>query len=134
MTALSTETDAWITAALLAVGMLAGWTAGWWRGRFVARESREVPESQINDAIVGILGNVTGYFGAHFMTTLRKQLVSIFVDRSSRQWIVLDPEGTFWVVPPIEDGWQHRQPFTPEDDGELEPVPRHYKYMLGLPF
>jgi hypothetical protein len=68
------------------------------------------------------------------MTTVRKQVVSIFVDRSSRQWIVLDPEGTFWVVPPIEQGWDHRQPFTPEDESELEPVPRHYKYMLGLPF
>ncbi len=68
------------------------------------------------------------------MMTVRKQVVSIFVHRSSRQWIVLDPEGNFWTIPPIEQGWDQRQPFTPAEDSELEPVPGHYKYMLGLPF
>ena len=68
------------------------------------------------------------------MTAVKKHTVSIFVDRSSRQWIVLDAEGTFWVVPPIDDGWDQRQPFTPTDESDLEPVPRHYKYMLGLPY
>lgn len=68
------------------------------------------------------------------MMTVRKQIVSIFVDRSSQQWIVLDPEGSFWSVPPIEQGWDQRQPFTPTHDCELEPVPGHYKYMLGLPY
>jgi hypothetical protein len=67
------------------------------------------------------------------MTILKKQVVSIFVDRSSRQWIVLDHEGNLWVVPPNEEGWNQRQPFTPADDSELEPVPRHYRYMLGVP-
>ncbi len=68
------------------------------------------------------------------MTAVKKHTVSIFVDRSSRQWIVLDAEGMFWVVPPIDDGWDQRQPFTPTDESDLEPVPRHYKYMLGLPY
>ena len=68
------------------------------------------------------------------MTTVRKQVVSIFVDRTSRQWIVLDPDGTLWIVPPVEGGWDQRQPFVLTEESELEPVPRHYKYMLGLPF
>ena len=65
---------------------------------------------------------------------LRKQTMSIFVDKSSQQWIVRDPDGTFWVVPSSEDAWNHRLPYTPTDDSDLEPVPGHYKYMLGLPF
>lgn len=68
------------------------------------------------------------------MVTLRKQRVSIFVDRTSQQWIVLDPEGTFWIVPAVDRAWEHRQPFTPTDESELEPVPRHYTDLLGLPF
>jgi len=53
------------------------------------------------------------------------------VDRASRQWIVLDREGMFWVVPANEEGWSQRQPYTPTDESELEPVPAHYRYMLG---
>jgi hypothetical protein len=71
---------------------------------------------------------------ADVMTLVRKPVISIFVDRSSHQWIVCDPDGAFWVVPPIEQGWDQRQPFTLTDDCELEPVPRHYKYVLDLPF
>lgn len=68
------------------------------------------------------------------MMTLRKQSVSIYVDRSSQQWIVQDPEGNFWSVPVVDQPWDHRQPFDLTDEIELEPVPGHYKYMLGLPF
>ena len=32
----------------------------------------------------------------------------------------------------IEDPWDQRQPFYPTEETELEPVPGHYKYMLGL--
>ena len=67
------------------------------------------------------------------MTVLRTHVVSIFVDRSSRQWIVLDREGCYWVVPANEEGWNQRQPFLPTDESELEPVPGHYRYMLGVP-
>ena len=68
------------------------------------------------------------------MLTLRKNVVHLYVDRSSQQWIVLDPEGNFWIVPSDnENPWDQRQPFYPTEETELEPVPGHYKYMLGLP-
>jgi hypothetical protein len=68
------------------------------------------------------------------MLTLRKNVVSRFVDRSSQQWIALDPEGNFWIVPSeYENPWNQRQPFYPTEEIELEPVPGHYKQMLGLP-
>ena len=35
---------------------------------------------------------------------------------------------------PMENPWEHRQPFQPVDEGDLERVPGHYKRMLGLPF
>ncbi|MFL5339578.1 MAG: hypothetical protein ACJ8F7_05360 [Gemmataceae bacterium] len=58
---------------------------------------------------------------------------SLYVDRDSQQWIVLDPDGNFWLVPSDTDNpWDQRQPFYPTDATELEPVPGHYKYMLGL--
>lgn len=68
------------------------------------------------------------------MLTLKKQVVSLYVDRSSQQWIVRDPEGRFWVVPVVENAWEHRQPFCLTDDAALESVPGHYKYLLDLPF
>ena len=61
--------------------------------------------------------------------------VAIFVDRARPQhWIVRDPEGDFWIVPPIENGWESREPFCPSEDTDLELIPGHYKYVLGLPF
>ena len=68
------------------------------------------------------------------MITIRRQLVAIFVDRSSQKWIVRDPEGNFWIVPLGENAWDYREPFYPTEGTELEPVPGHYKYMLNLPF
>jgi len=68
------------------------------------------------------------------MLDLRKNTVALFVDRSSQQWIVLDPDGNFWIVPNEEGNpWSQRQPYYPTEETELEPVPGHYKYMLGLP-
>ena len=64
-----------------------------------------------------------------------KVVVALYVDRTRPQhWIVRDPEGNFWIVPPVENPWDNRQPFEPTEEMELEPVPGHYKYMLGLPF
>ena len=60
--------------------------------------------------------------------------IGIFVRRASQQWVVLDPEGNFWILPSVEHPWDQRQPFCPDDQEQLEPVPGHYKYMLGLPF
>ena len=60
--------------------------------------------------------------------------VALFVERSTRQWVVLDPEGKFWILPVIEDPWRNRLPFEPTEETPLDPVPGHYKYVLGLPF
>ena len=67
------------------------------------------------------------------MHPTRKNAVSLFADRATRQWIVLDPDGNFWIVPSTDDCWNQRQPFYPTEETELEPVPGHYKSMLGLP-
>jgi hypothetical protein len=68
------------------------------------------------------------------MITASKHLVALFVDRFSRQWIVRDPEGRFWIVPSVENGWDHRQSLYPTEESALEPVPGQYIYMLDLPF
>ena len=69
------------------------------------------------------------------MPTLGKPMSSLFVDKSSQQWIVRDPDGDFWILPSVKDPWDHREPFDPtREDSDLEPVPGHYKYMLDLPF
>lgn len=68
------------------------------------------------------------------MTVLRKRVVALYVERSSQQWVVRDPEGIFWILPSVDDPWDHRRPFTPTYETDLEPVPGHYKDMLGLPF
>ena len=68
------------------------------------------------------------------MSAVRKQTMALFVDRLSRQWVVRDPDGNFWLVPPTEHAWEHRQPFQPGEEADLEPVPKHYKNMLDLPF
>jgi hypothetical protein len=63
-----------------------------------------------------------------------KRAPALYVDRSTRQWVVRDPEGKFWVVPVVEDAWNHREPYQPVEDSRLEPIPGHYKYLLQLPF
>jgi hypothetical protein len=68
------------------------------------------------------------------MLAVTKHAIAIYVDRSSQQWIVRDPDGHFWIVPSGDDAWDHRQPFEPTDDTELEPIPGHYKYLFQLPF
>jgi hypothetical protein len=69
------------------------------------------------------------------MLPLRGQVVSLFVDKSNQQWVVQDPEGDFWVLPSIENPWDHREPLDPATEGiDLEPIPGHYKYMFDLPF
>ncbi|MFO0807616.1 MAG: hypothetical protein U0746_03250 [Gemmataceae bacterium] len=68
------------------------------------------------------------------MLAVKNRMVAIYVDKSTEQWIVRDPEGNFWIVPSVENAWDHRQPFYPPEDAELEPVPGHYKFMLGLPY
>ena len=68
------------------------------------------------------------------MMTARKQATGLYVDRSCHEWIVRDPDGNFWMVPSTANGWEDRQPFEPNEETVLEPVPGHYIGMLGLPF
>jgi len=65
---------------------------------------------------------------------LRVRKLTLYIDRSIQQWIVRDGEGKFWIVPSDDNAWEQRQPFYPTEATELEPVPAHYKYTLGLPF
>lgn len=67
------------------------------------------------------------------MLTVRKRVVAIYVDRSNGQWIARDSDGDFWVLPSTDHPWDDRQPFSPAEETELEPVPGHYKYILGVP-
>jgi len=68
------------------------------------------------------------------MEMVKKPVVSLYIIRSSPHWIVRDPEGNFWLVPSGDNAWDQRQPFFPDEETELEPVPGHYLGMLGLPF
>jgi hypothetical protein len=68
------------------------------------------------------------------MVTVEKRSVSIFVDKACPQnWIVRDANGEFWIVPPVENAWNQRQALDLKETMELEPIPSHYKYLLGLP-
>jgi hypothetical protein len=69
------------------------------------------------------------------MISTSTRRVAIFVDRTcTEHWIVRDPDGNFWIVPSGENAWEYRRPFYPTEETELEPIPGHYRFMLGLPF
>jgi hypothetical protein len=69
------------------------------------------------------------------MINSAKGMAAIFVDRAcTNHWIVRDPEGNFWAVPPAENAWENRQPFHPTEGTELESIPGHYRSLLRLPF
>ena len=68
------------------------------------------------------------------MLEVRKQAMRLYVDRASRRWVVRDPEGNFWLLPSVENPWEQRRPFELSEESNLEPIPGHYKDMLGLPF
>jgi hypothetical protein len=67
------------------------------------------------------------------MLLARKRPVAVYVDRSSGQWVVRDSDGDLWALPPTAAPWADRQPFSPAEETELESVPGHYKYTLGIP-
>ena len=67
------------------------------------------------------------------MRVASKPVAALYVDRAGQQWVVRDAEGNFWSLPPTDNAWDARQPFSPTEETELEPVPGHYKNMLGLP-
>jgi hypothetical protein len=59
--------------------------------------------------------------------------ISLYVDRSQPScWIVRDAAGDFWKVPSGDQGWERRQPYTLTEDAQLESVPGHYRYLLGI--
>jgi len=64
---------------------------------------------------------------------MTSRIVGIYVDKVCQRWIVRDGEGQFWSLPTSDKPWEEREPFTPAEETELEPVPGHYRYMLGLP-
>ena len=64
----------------------------------------------------------------------RKRVAMVYVERSSCRWVVLDPDGQFWILPGGDDPWPNRIPFEPTTETPLDSVPGHYKIMLGLPF
>ena len=63
-----------------------------------------------------------------------KGKAAVFVERSTQQWVVLDPAGEFWILPAGDDPWLNRRPFHPTEETGLDPVPGHYKSVLGVPF
>jgi hypothetical protein len=59
--------------------------------------------------------------------------VSLYVDRRLPScWIVRDQAGDFWMVPAGDQAWEHRQPYALTEDAQLESVPGHYRYLLGI--
>jgi hypothetical protein len=67
------------------------------------------------------------------MVAMETRVVGIFVDRARPEfWVARDADGNFWIVPPVENAWDNREPFYPTDETQLEPIPGHYKYVLGL--
>ena len=61
MSAILTDVDAWLLAALLAAAMLAGWGAGWWAARRLAKGGPENPADKFQDASIALLGLLLGF-------------------------------------------------------------------------
>jgi hypothetical protein len=69
------------------------------------------------------------------MISSPRRKAAIFIDRTrTGHWVVRDPEGNFWIVPSVDNAWECREPFQPTEETDLEPVPGHYRSVLGLPF
>jgi hypothetical protein len=67
-------------------------------------------------------------------TAAQKQLAGLFGAKSSAQRAVRAREGNLWTLRYAELPWEHRQPFHPTAETELEPISGHYKGILRLPF
>jgi hypothetical protein len=67
------------------------------------------------------------------MTGVTHRRIYLYVNRPTLQWVVQDEEGKYWVLPHGERPWEHRQEASSLEDLELEPIPGHYKPMLGIP-
>lgn len=59
--------------------------------------------------------------------------VFLYVDRNLPGcWIVRDRAGDFWRAPAGDHAWDRRKPYVLTEDAQLESVPGHYKYLLGI--
>jgi hypothetical protein len=68
------------------------------------------------------------------MVAQQPRVLALYAAKSCPEhWIVRDHQGRFWLVQPGEDSWERRQPLELTEETELEPIPGHYMYMLGLP-
>jgi hypothetical protein len=67
------------------------------------------------------------------MVTERTRAVAVYADRAGGRWVVRDAAGDFWALPHTDDPWRDREAVEIADGAELEPVPGHYRGLLGLP-
>jgi hypothetical protein len=56
MTEFGANTEPWILAAMVMLAMLAGWSAGWWRGRTFRGKDVASAGNKFSDAIMALLG------------------------------------------------------------------------------
>lgn len=66
-------------------------------------------------------------------TYITRERIKLFVDRNEFRWVVMDSDGRFWSIPSGDNPWDNRTLYQPSPSTQLEPVPGHYKTMLGLP-
>ena len=67
------------------------------------------------------------------MITTEPRVVGLYVAKACPEhWIVRTKRDDDGRSPPGDNSWQRRQPLKPTEEVELEPIPRHYIYMLGL--
>jgi hypothetical protein len=67
------------------------------------------------------------------MLAVPKRVVALYVDKASQQWVVRESGRSLWSLASTDNPWEGRRPFTPAEGTDLEPVPGHYRQMLGLP-
>jgi len=57
----------------------------------------------------------------------------LYVDRSLPSYLIVRDEiGAFWRVPCGDQAWERREPYTLTEDAQLESLPGHYKYLIGI--
>ena len=112
-----TEVDAWVTALLLAVAMLAAWGIGWYRGQCLPGSSRQGPASKLNEASLALLGLLLAFTFSMALTRHERR----------REMVVNDSNaiGDFYTVASLT-----AQPVR----GQLQSVLRQYvEHRLALP-
>src|SRR5438128_11266716 len=67
------------------------------RGRAVGRKARWMPMRYLMDEASRDEGQ----------SPPMKRPGAVFVERLTRQWVVRDPEGNFWILPTVDDPWRN---------------------------